>query len=1635
MKKAIRITFKVILWVLAGIILLGLALVLLIHVPAVQDYGRKKVVGYLQEKFQTEVAVGRIHLALPNTLRLEGVYLEDRQADTLLSAGNLFVDIRLFRLLNNEVKINEIQVENFYANLRRRADSSFNFDFITEAFETEETPPELQDTTASPLIISLDKITLDDIRLDYRDETLSSAAAVSLTHLSTRIHESDIEKMRFGAKQTRSEGLYLSYQDGSAGLETLLRLGRLGLSAVHLDLLQQEVDLETVQLDSTQAVVAFTADPEKPPAAPSDSLSIPGSAPEASDAGWKVRLGQLQLNHTALRFDDHNAPRQAAGIDYMHLDMDGLALDLREFAYSPDRITGSLREASFRDQSGFLLKTLRTDFLYTGTGAALDQLYLETGGSRLQKRIRIAYPSLEQVSENPGLLSIEADLEDCRLSYADLVLLAPFLAEYEPFKSPAGNHIDLQGTVRGPVSDLVIENLEAATLDQTYLAASAQLKGLPDMEKAWFDVQLEELASGRANLHRLAGPELIPSSIRIPARISMTAGFRGSLNEFTTQARLRSSYGNLDARGRMTSGSGEGLPTYNAEVNLIDFDLGRLLKQEDSLGRVSFTAAVEGSGTTLENADAQLEGVLQKLEYAGYPYVNLQLKGSIRDQQVNAWMGMQDPHLHFDLNAAANLAGRYPAVTMNLRLDTLDLHALNLYEKELRLRMNLTADLPTADPNYLNGQVRVDRLALRLDSGTYHLDTIAFRATASDTLQTMSFDSEFMEAALSGNFTAEGIGPAIQQHINRYFNTRAIDSLESVNVESGNEPPSGAAQSTADSIQQLTLTARIFHPPVIRELLPELSRLDTVCIDAQFDNRNDLLQLNAVAPAIRYGSNEVDSVVLAVNTQDTSIAYHLGIQRIYNPAIQVLNTGIEGELAGDRASIGLITRDRNHKPRYRVEGSIQATDSYVFRFHPGTLLLDYEEWTVQPDNGFFLNDSGFYARNIRFSNRDQFLEINSEEYRPGAPLGIRFNEFELSTLTRIAQQDSLAIGGQLNGTAQISNFDTTLAVVADLLIEDFSFRSDTVGDVAMKMSNEEENAYAAEITVKSARNQAYLAGYYYPEAVEGNNMDLSLDILNLDMATVQAFSFGQISDASGSLKGSFNITGTTDQPSILGGLAFKKVSLTPTYINSPLYFEDELIGLTDEGIAFSRFTILDSMKNSAVLDGVIRTTDFTDYGFDLQFTTSNFRAINSKRGDNELFYGQLYLDSDVKVKGTLDHPEVDAYIRVNEKTDLTLLLPSSDPSVQDREGVVEFVDMDAPPDMLPPDTLRAEAGITGLNLSADLEVDEEARFTIIVDPVNGDNLQIKGNAALSTSMDPNGIINLTGRYEIAEGAYELSFNLIKRRFEISEGSYITWVGDPYSADVDITAVYVAETAPLELVQDQLTSMSQSERNTFKQTLPFQVELHMEGELMKPTLSFRIDLPEKEREAHDGLVYARLQQLQLQESDLNKQVFALLVLNRFVAENPFESAGGTSVSSIARQSVSKLLSEQLNRLAGDLIAGVDLNFDLESTEDYSTGEKVDRTDLNVGLSKNLLNDRITVNVGSSFGLEGQETRGQASTIAGDVSVDYRLSRDGRYLLRAYRQNEYEGVIEGQIIETGLSFIISLDYDKFKELFKK
>src|SRR3970040_2663048 len=96
----------------------------------------------------------------------------------------------------------------------------------------------------------------------------------------------------------------------------------------------------------------------------------------------------------------------------------------------------------------------------------------------------------------------------------------------------------------------------------------------------------------------------------------------------------------------------------------------------------------------------------------------------------------------------------------------------------------------------------------------------------------------------------------------------------------------------------------------------------------------------------------------------------------------------------------------------------------------------------------------------------------------------------------------------------------------------------------------------------------------------------------------------------------------------------------------------------------------------------------------------------------------------------------------------------------------------------------------------------------------------------------------------------------------------------------------------------------------------------------------------------------------------------------------------------------------------------------------------KTDLNVGISKKLFDDRIKITVGSSFGVEGQERANEDVTnIAGDVSLDYQLTKDGRYMVRAYRKNEYQVAIAGQVVETGLAFVVTMSYNKFSELFNR
>jgi hypothetical protein len=83
-----------------------------------------------------------------------------------------------------------------------------------------------------------------------------------------------------------------------------------------------------------------------------------------------------------------------------------------------------------------------------------------------------------------------------------------------------------------------------------------------------------------------------------------------------------------------------------------------------------------------------------------------------------------------------------------------------------------------------------------------------------------------------------------------------------------------------------------------------------------------------------------------------------------------------------------------------------------------------------------------------------------------------------------------------------------------------------------------------------------------------------------------------------------------------------------------LYF---VVGITafvsfNDAIAFNRFTIKDQ-KNALLINGAINTKNFSNPGFDRSLDADNFQALNSK--DNDLFYGEMYLDNHLTIKSDL----------------------------------------------------------------------------------------------------------------------------------------------------------------------------------------------------------------------------------------------------------------------------------------------------------------------------------------------------------------------------------------------------------------
>ncbi|WP_316840482.1 translocation/assembly module TamB domain-containing protein [Pedobacter gandavensis] len=1705
MNKYIRKSFKVLLWIIASIIMLVVLLALSLNIPAVQNFVKDQAISYLKNKTKTEVSLESIHIAFPKDIVLNKFYLEDKKGDTLLYAQKLAVDLNLFKILNNKVEINNISLEKIRANVTRiNPDTTFNFSFLVDAFMSDQKKPEdqVEKDTTSTLKFSVSKISLDDIGIVYRDDVAGNEVNLHLGEFKTDIKDFDMDQQKYVIKSLSLKNTDLKYaqkkpltqlkahleesidtaktesgklplveiQDfafnnvkvnfddqlsqmsadlnlnevvltqlvadltnnkynvatgkinnstvnylaAASQMKAKVNLKEFSMSKLMADLTKSKYQLEEANLNNSDVLFAF-----KPAAAPATKSGTVGKTETAdkgaaatADAPISLLLNKLNLSKNNIQYDNLSA-KPTKGMDFNHLKISDLDVIAEGLGYGPEGIKVIVKKGFMKEKSGFQLSRLQGDVLYTDKAIHVKNFILKTPNTSIENATALTYTSMDDLTKHPERVKINMVVKNSTIGLKD----AGYFSDAVP-AAYRNEKLKINGNVNGYLNNLNIPRVQISGLKSTNIDLNGKIKGLPDMNKLYMDLNIKQFSLTKPDLLVVIPKNTLPTNIELPNRIQANGKFTGSLTNFNTGFNINTDMGSAKLLANMKGPKGR--EQYTANINLNNFNVGKLLKQQAQLGRVTAKATVNGTGLDPKTASLKINGQVLSAGYNKYTYKNLNINGTYAKQKLDLKSNMADSNLNFNLTAAVNIAGKYPAVKAKMDLTQVDLKALNFSPTEFKVAGIIDADLSTADMDYLNGDVFIKGLQVVKEGKKINVDTIQLHAETTAEKSLLTLKSELMSARIDGKYQLSNLATAVTNQLNKYYQFGEVKPIPD---------------------QRIRFFAKVYNPKFLQDFVPSLTTFSPSYIYGLLDTQKDSLTMKAWVPHVVYGDYKVDSTKLSIDNTNQKINYKLTVKSLQSSSINLYNTEISGDAVANNLGINIYLRDSKLKDKYLLGGTFQSINKdFRFNLDPQKLLLNYQKWVVAPDNYIQFGQSGIMARNFDISRDNQLLSVNSVGDESNAPLKVLFKDFKIETLTKFAEQDSSLLGGSINGTVDAKDLMGTPKFEANLTIDQLRYQKDQLGTLRVAVNNNTENAFETNISL-SGVHELRANGFYYtsPESA----LDLTLNIDKIDLKQLESVSMGQIKNGSGTISGQMSVKGALTAPKVIGEVKFNQAAFTATYVNSYFRIPDETISFNEEGIKFDNFTVLDSLNQPLKVNGNIYTTNYTDFRFGLDISARNFRLMNSTEADNDMIYGKVFVSTNFfRIRGDMYQPQINMNITVNKGTKFFFAMPSSDPSIIDQEGVVQFIDADAAPFngkvALSTDSVT-KAPIMGINLSADLNMDKEAEFTVVVDPSNGDQLKVKGEGTLNATMDPSGKMSLTGRYELSDGSYKLSVGgIVSREFKIQQGSSIVWTGEPTSANVDITALYEANAPAIDLVANQVND--ELSRAQSKQKFPFQVYLMITGEIMKPIINFKLDLPENERGIIGGLVYAQLQTINTNESELNKQVFALLALERFIAENPFQSLAGSGnglVANYARQSVSKLLTEQLNNMASDLVKGVDINFGLNTSEDYSSGKLENRTELEIGLSKKLLDDRLTVTVGSSFGLEGNsgQNNNNSSNIAGNVNIEYLLSKDGRYRLRAYRRNQTEGIIEGQIIETGIGFALVVDYNRFREIFRQ
>ena len=396
------------------------------------------------------------------------------------------------------------------------------------------------------------------------------------------------------------------------------------------------------------------------------------------------------------------------------------------------------------------------------------------------------------------------------------------------------------------------------------------------------------------------------------------------------------------------------------------------------------------------------------------------------------------------------------------------------------------------------------------------------------------------------------------------------------------------------------------------------------------------------------------------------------------------------------------------------------------------------------------------------------------------------------------------------------------------------------------------------------------------------------------------------------------------------------------------------------------------------------------------------------RSDGSYAIGRIAVAREYRGKGVGSALVLEAERRVAllGGTDITYVMQDAPMDVRERpQQVVSFVSFDELDTQEPPAEAPRTVRIGGMDLQLDVDISDDVRAGVDLSADGQNRVDLEGGGRLTYSMNPLGDVRLTGKYLLSGGTVSYNPPIIARKvFRIRPGSYVEWIGNVADPSFDITAV--------ETVRANVSTDGQQSR-----AVNFDISITIRNSLDNLEISFGLAAPE------DLAMQNELNSLTAEQRA--NQAMGLLVYNTY-------SGPGTTAKVATGNPLNAFLQQELNRWAQNSLKGVDLSFGIDSYGESDPGGQ--HTDYSYRLSKNLFGNRVRAVIGGSFSTDADPTQNLRENIIGDVSLEYMLDKRDNMFIKLFRHTGYESILEGEITETGVGFVIRKRLLRFTDLFR-